>query len=88
MRCRFIVNSNVLSSTGKHQRTGSRAGCFVVRVVIPIALAGIMDAIISSNGSYNSFHPVLDGTMIKTLPTVSIQAGEFQQVPLVVGSVF
>ncbi|TCD71954.1 hypothetical protein EIP91_000086 [Steccherinum ochraceum] len=48
------------------------------------ALARAQDA--TFNGSYNAFHPVLDGTTIKQLPTVSIQAGEFQRVPLMVGA--
>jgi len=35
---------------------------------------------------YNAFHPVLDGKIITQLPTVSIQSGHSQQVPLIVGA--
>ncbi|TCD71951.1 hypothetical protein EIP91_000083 [Steccherinum ochraceum] len=48
------------------------------------ALARAQDA--AFNGSYNSFHPVLDGKTITELPTVSIQKGQFQRVPLMVGA--
>lgn len=38
-----------------------------------------------SNGSYNSFHPVLDGKTISIRPTPAILSDNFYRVPLIVG---
>ena len=40
-----------------------------------------------SNGSYNTFRPVLDGKIIPARPTPSILSGQFAKVPLIVGCV-
>ncbi|KAJ3538533.1 hypothetical protein NM688_g6506 [Phlebia brevispora] len=52
---------------------------------VPIsALAPAQDA--TFNGSYNVFHPVLDGKTITVRPTESILEGIHSRVPLIVGS--
>ena len=38
-----------------------------------------------SNGSFNSFHPVLDGKIISERPTPAILTGNIHRVPLIVG---
>ncbi|KAH8101678.1 alpha/beta-hydrolase [Cristinia sonorae] len=48
------------------------------------ALARAQDA--PFNGSYNAFHPVVDGKVITGLPTASLLKGDFQRVPLLVGA--
>ncbi len=40
-----------------------------------------------SNGSYNVFHPVLDGTIIPMNPSIAMREGKFQRVPVIVGQV-
>ncbi|KAI0342414.1 alpha/beta-hydrolase [Trametopsis cervina] len=48
------------------------------------ALAPAQDA--SFSGPYNAYHPVLDGKLIPTRPTVAILAGNMHNVPLIVGA--
>lgn len=40
-----------------------------------------------SNGSYNAFHPVLDGKIFYQYPTEAILSGNHAKVPLIIGSV-
>ncbi|PSS34240.1 hypothetical protein PHLCEN_2v1750, partial [Hermanssonia centrifuga] len=48
------------------------------------ALAPAQDA--AFNGSYNVFHPVLDGTIIPMNPSIAMREGKFQRVPVIVGA--
>ncbi|EKM56690.1 uncharacterized protein PHACADRAFT_27481 [Phanerochaete carnosa HHB-10118-sp] len=48
------------------------------------ALAPAQDA--PFNGSYNAFHPVLDGKIIPDRPTPAILSGRFADIPLMVGA--
>ncbi|KAG2136040.1 Alpha/Beta hydrolase protein [Suillus clintonianus] len=52
------------------------------------ALARAQDAAVQGrfSGSYNAFHPVLDGVLITGHPTSKFQRNEFVHVPLIVGA--
>ncbi|KIP09951.1 hypothetical protein PHLGIDRAFT_66574 [Phlebiopsis gigantea 11061_1 CR5-6] len=48
------------------------------------ALAPAQDA--SFNGSFNAYHPVLDGKIISQRPTAAILSGNIHPIPLIVGA--
>ncbi|KII91820.1 hypothetical protein PLICRDRAFT_105475 [Plicaturopsis crispa FD-325 SS-3] len=64
----------------------SQMACLRNASVSTLARAQDTSTSAAFNGSYNLFHPVVDGTLITDTPTKSILSGEFAHVPLIVGS--
>lgn len=68
----------------RHSRPPKTLPCESVRAVCSLVPTNVARC---SNGSYNAFHPVLDGKTISIRPTPSILQGVHSRVPIMVGYV-
>ncbi|KAI0646569.1 alpha/beta-hydrolase [Trametes meyenii] len=82
----FNFYANAAGCGTEDESVADRLAC--LRRVDVSALAHAQDQVSFGKftGPYNGFHPVIDGKLITDIPTLSIQRGEFADVPIIVGA--